>query len=486
MKKAARVLAVVLAGGEGTRLGPLTRQVAKPAIPFHTDHRLIDFALSNLHNSGIGTVHVLMQYQPYSVLQHLSDRWRGPLTGPGCIVNPIIGGERGLARFTGTAHAVYEIRQAIIDTRPEVVAVFSADHVYRMDVRQMIDFHLASGADATVAALPVPCEVARSFGVMEVDGGSRIRRFVEKPLQPLPMPGRPGHALASMGNYLFEPQFLLQTLETCSGGGATDFGGHLLPALVSSHRLVAYDFTGSVIEGLADECDPHYWRDVGTLDAYFAAHMDTLAEPGSRPCFDMAARSWPIHGAASTLDAGRLGWARGRYPQALYASSRSQVEQSILRRGARVGERSEVFRCILGNDVEVGAGCRLRRVIVEAGTRLPAGFEAGLDPVMDRERFAVSPGGIVVIHQGSFAAPSAALSRSKFRLVTIPNPAAGLIAHPAGPITNPAGPITNPAGPITNPAGNSIAHPVSPIPAPAGSLTSARRSDPEASQCTID
>jgi glucose-1-phosphate adenylyltransferase len=401
MKKAAEVLAIVLAGGEGRRLAPLTRQTAKPAVPFHTDLRLIDFALSNLYNSGVGRVKVLMQYQPDSVLQHLRERWCGPWSTSRCTVDPVVGGEGELARFAGTADAVYQVRHAIREARPDVVAVFSADHVYRMDVRPMVERHLQSGADATVSAIPVPCEAARAFGVMEVDRTGRIRRFAEKPAQPSPMPGRPGFALASMGNYLFEPRFLLQALEACHAEGGTDFGNHLLPALVLSHRLMAYDFTQDAIDGLAEECDPHYWRDVGTLDAYFTAHMDTMAEPGGRPCFDVAASSWPIR-SGGAIEAGPRSWGLDRYRRFLPASSRAQVEQSVLRRGVHVGERSEVFRCILGEGVEVGAGCRLRRVIVEAGTRLPAGFKAGFDAESDRARFPVSAGGVVVIPRGHF------------------------------------------------------------------------------------
>jgi glucose-1-phosphate adenylyltransferase len=404
-KREVKVLAFVLAGGEGKRLAPLTKEVAKPAVPFHTQHRLIDFALSNLRNSGIRTMHVLMQYRPESVLEHLTSAWQIHRPDATCFINPVIGGQGGMPHFAGTADAVYRNRREIVDTLPDLVAVFSADHIYRMDVRQMIDFHLDTGADATVAALPVPLAEARGFGVIEARSDGRIKRFAEKPQKPLPMPGRPDHALASMGNYIFSPKVLLEALEATRADGGTDFGGHLLPALVSSHRLMAYDFTTNVIEGLAPEKRSHYWRDVGTLDAYFAAHMDTLAGPGGAPRFDLAAHGWPIRGETSVFDASRRNWALGRYESLAAVAPSAAVEQIILRQGASVGAGAEVERCILGEHVEIGARCRLRNVIVESGTRVPAGFVAGFDPARDREMLTVSDGGIVVIPRSFFSTP---------------------------------------------------------------------------------
>jgi glucose-1-phosphate adenylyltransferase len=403
METNTRVLAFVLAGGEGRRLAPLTRHVAKPAIPFHKSHRLIDFALSNLRNSGVRAIHVLMQYQPQSVLQHLIACWHCGRSDADGFVHPVIGGSSGVPAFAGTADAVYCNRQEIIDFCPDVVAVFSADHIYRMDVRQMIDFHLASGADVTVSALPVPLAEARSFGVIEADTSGRIRRFAEKPPQPRPMPGRPDHAFASMGNYLFSPRVLLEALEATHAAGGTDFGGHLLPSLVDGHRLMAYDFTSNRIDGLPAGCDPHYWRDVGTLDAYFAAHMDTMGAPAQAPRFDVNARCWPIRSATPAFDAARGEWSLGRYRSMATVAASASVEHSILRPGVRVGERAEVFRSILGENVDVGAGCRLRNVIIEADNHVPPGFEVGFDPATDRDWLPVSEGGVVVIPRGFFS-----------------------------------------------------------------------------------
>ena len=428
MEEPTRVLAFVLAGGEGRRLAPLTRHVAKPAIPFHYGHRLIDFALSNLRNSGIRAIHVLMQYQSHSVLRHLMAAWRCGPAGPDGFINPATGGLGGMPVFAGTADAVYRNRQEIIDFRPDVVAIFSADHIYRMDVRQMIDFHLASGADVTVSAVPVPLAEATSFGVLETDDDSRIRRFAEKPRQPQPMSRRPDHAFASMGNYLFSPRVLLEALEATHAAGGTDFGGDLLPALVTSHRLMAYDFTCNRIPGLPAGCDPHYWRDVGTIDAYFAAHMDTIAPPGATARFEIMARAWPIQGADSVFDPSRQEGTFGCYQSAIAGTAR--VEGSILRRGAFVGEGAVVSNCILGEDVDIGAGCRLRNVIVEADNQVPPGFEVGFDPARDHEWLPVSEGGVVVIPRGFFA--TTLLAR------TISGLAGSSIAPTVVPVARPA------------------------------------------------
>ena len=404
MEKATRVLAFILAGGEGKRLAPLTRHIAKPAVPFHARHRLIDFALSNLRNSGIRAVHVLMQYQPRSVLRHLLSTWRADRPDPDGFVNPVTGGTGGIAAFDGTADAVFRNREQIVDFSPDVVVVFSADHIYRMDVRQMIEFHLACDADATVAALPVPLAQARGFGVIEAGEGGRIHRFAEKPARPAPMHGRPGQALASMGNYVFSPRVLLQALDATHVAGGTDFGGDLLPSLVGSHRLMAYDFTTNVVKGTSADADPHYWRDVGTIDAYFAAHMDTL---GPVPRFRLANREWPIRGTAAAGDSTGPEWPFGREQSLAVMSHSAEVEQSILRQGVHIGERALVSRCIVADNVTVGARCRLRNVIVDQDNHLPDGFEAGIDAALDRQCWPVSDAGIVVIPRGFFAAPAA-------------------------------------------------------------------------------
>lgn len=399
MEKATRVLAFVLAGGEGRRLAPLTTHVAKPAAPFHARHRLVDFALSNLRNSGIADIEVLLQYQPHSLLQHLRRAWDADRPGADVRIATSVGGLGGLPPYRGTADAVRCHRDRIAAFAPDLVAIFSADHVYRMDVREMIANHLATGADVSIAAIPVPSPEAHAFGVLCVDADGRVRRFEEKPARPAEIPGRPGVSLVSMGNYLFRPRVLLDALEATHAAGGTDFGRDLLPRLVQTHRLMAYDFGTN---RLAAGSSRPYWRDVGTIDAFFAAHMDML---DAAPPFDLHDARWPIRclgaaGHGSSLPRGVCEDAR--------IGLGARLSATVLRAGVEVGAGAVLERCIVAEDARVGARCRLRNVIVDAGNCLPDGLEVGFRPELDARRFQVSPGGIVVIPRGTFPAPRTA------------------------------------------------------------------------------
>jgi glucose-1-phosphate adenylyltransferase len=280
------VTAFVLAGGEGRRLRPLTETQPKPALPFADGCRIIDFVLSNLLNSGIRSVFVLLQYKPQVLVDHLAANWRSE--DGGVSIEPVLPAARA---FDGTADAVHQSLDVLNLCEPEAVAVFAADHVYRMDARQMLAFHRASDADATVAALPVPIEDAREFGVMRVDGESRITEFQEKPLHPAPMPDDPDRAFVSMGNYLFRPAVLRQALREASLRGEHDFGRHVLPRLIGTHRVMAYDFKRNVVPGLKPHEQPCYWRDVGTLVSYAAARADVA---GTQPLLCLDNPAWPI------------------------------------------------------------------------------------------------------------------------------------------------------------------------------------------------
>ncbi|MGE0798728.1 MAG: sugar phosphate nucleotidyltransferase [Lautropia sp.] len=444
-RSAPRVLAFVLAGGEGKRLAPLTRSVAKPAVPFHRHHRLIDFALANLRNSGIQAIHVLTQYRPESVLEHLARTWGGSGSLYQGFVNPVVGGAHGIERFRGTADAVYCNRDQIVDFCPDVVAVFGADHVYRMDVRQMIDFHMAAGADATIAALPVPLAAARGFGVVAAAPDGRIKSFAEKPHDPEPMPGRPDYAFASMGNYLFQPAALLRALDDVRAAGGTDFGSDLLPHLLAtSARLYAYDFATNVVPGSESSAEPHYWRDVGTLDAYFAAQMDTL---GPRPRFDPRSTAWPIRSHADVSQPGAVGAIADWAADALrdYRSdlggraARSRLSETIVRDGVAIGDGAELSRCVLQDGVTIGSGCRLRNVIVDRDNAVPDGTEIGFDEAADRQRFSVSETGIVVVPAGTFPIVSV---RRPARLI---GRRATLPAQPAAALPSPRNDWLQPA-----------------------------------------
>lgn len=289
------ILAMVLAGGNGSRLYPLTSMHAKPALHFANGHRIIDFVLSSLFNSGISSVYVLTQYKPQSLIDHLSvawaDRFGGRKDGFLRVVRPQTDGRD--VGFRGTADAVHKNRHLIERHRPDLVAVFAADHVYRMNVSQMAEFHRECNADVTVATVPVPIENASAFGVVATGRDGDIREFQEKPVHPTAMAADPGRAYASMGNYLFNPEVLAHLLEQANRSGGTDFGHHIMPGLPGRYRAYAYDFSANVLPGLAPHEDPAYWRDVGTIEALAAARNDSI---GPRPRFDLQNPAWPICG----------------------------------------------------------------------------------------------------------------------------------------------------------------------------------------------
>lgn len=290
-----KILALVLAGGEGTRLYPLTARHAKPALPFANGYRIIDFVLSNLVNSGISSIYVLAQYKPESLIDHLAAAWASRFDAKDRFLKVILPGAcEGSGSFRGTADAVYRNLHLIDRQRPDLVAVFAADHVYRMDVRQMVGFHMGCNADVTVAAVRVPIKKASDFGVMVTDRDGGICEFHEKPEQPVAVPTDPACAYASMGNYLFDPAVLADLLEEANRNGDSDFGRHIMPRLPDRYRTFAYDFSTNLLPGITPHEERGYWRDVGTLDALAAAQKDVA---GSRPRFHLHNSEWPIHGS---------------------------------------------------------------------------------------------------------------------------------------------------------------------------------------------
>ncbi len=288
------IVALVLAGGEGTRLYPLTAEHAKPALPFANGYRIVDFVLSNLVNSGISTIYVLAQYKPASLLRHIETAWAPWLAqGEGMIKVLLPRSNTYGGHFKGTADAVYQYLDVLQAHSPDVVAVFAADHVYRMDVRQMIAFHRSKQAEVTVAAVAVPVEKASSFGIVSTQAEGRVREFIEKPQRAPTLPYNPARAYASMGNYLFEPDVLETALVEGRSRGEIDFGRDLLPRLCRTARVYAYDFSENQVPGVQEFEEPAYWRDVGTLTALAAAQQDAM---GQRPRFNLRNRRWPIRG----------------------------------------------------------------------------------------------------------------------------------------------------------------------------------------------
>jgi len=300
-----KIVALVLAGGEGTRLYPLTAEQAKPALPFASGYRIVDFVLSNLVNSGISTIYVLAQYKPDSLIRHIASAWAPSFSGGEGMIKVLLPRSNTLAgQFKGTADAVYQYLDLLQAHAPDVVAVFAADHVYRMDVRQMAAFHRERDAAVTVSALAVPVDDATSFGVLSTAADGRVREFREKPRHPRAIPGKPHLAYASMGNYLFEAALLERVLQEARRRGDLDFGRDLLPRLCQGERVYAYDFSQNRVPGLQDYEEPAYWRDVGTLSALAAAQQDAM---GARPRFNLWNSRWPIRGnPTETADAARL------------------------------------------------------------------------------------------------------------------------------------------------------------------------------------
>jgi glucose-1-phosphate adenylyltransferase len=396
------VLAFVMAGGEGRRLHPLTAGRCKPAVPFNGRHRIVDFVLSNLVNSGIGRVYLLVQYKSQSLIEHVRQTWTTARALPQHFVTVVPPQMRhGPQWFEGTADAVWQNLQLLDEHQPGLVAVFGADHIYRMDVGQMIDFHRQHEADVTVATLPVPLSDCSGFGIVGVDGQHRVRQFLEKPAMVPSMAGRPGMALASMGNYIFSTDVLRRELQKARDRGESDFGRDILPRLLKSHRVMAYDFHTNVIPGIGAQEEHGYWRDVGTIDAYFAAHFDTL---GPTPRFGMSNRQWPIHACPDDADAAQI------ESGAIHHSSvgagciveAATLDHAMLRRSVHVQAQAQLAHCIVMDRSVVGTGARLKRVIVDQDNHIPPYEVIGHDLAKDRQRFEVSDGGIVVVPKGHF------------------------------------------------------------------------------------
>ncbi len=289
MAQPKKILAIVLAGGEGARLRPLTLSHAKPALPFGGDFRLVDFVLSNLVNSGIDSIYLLAQYKPDSLIRHVSANWELASRGDECFVRVMLP-QQGCV-YRGTADAVRQNLALIEQHAPDIVAVFAADHIYRMDVRQMVQFHGNCAADVTVAATQVPIELASSFGVIAAGHDGGIWDFQEKPEAPVAMPSCPERAYASMGNYLFNTEVLVGALEHAARCGESDFGRHILPRLIRSHQVHAYDFSDNCVPGTQPHEEQAYWRDVGTLEAYLNAQRDVA---GTMPRFNLQNPHWPL------------------------------------------------------------------------------------------------------------------------------------------------------------------------------------------------
>ncbi len=397
------VLAMVMAGGRGQRLHPLTKDRAKPAVPFGGQFRIIDFVLSNFLNSGIYSIYVLTQFKSQSLAEHLQAGWGfGSMLKDHFVVPVPAQMMTGEMWYRGTADAIYQNLNLVRESRPHLVCIFGGDHIYRMDVSQMISFHEGKMADCTVAAITVPVEEASAFGVIEVDDDWRIVGFEEKPAQPRPIPGDPTRALVSMGNYVFNGRALVNMLEDDARDpqSSHDFRRDVIPTRLKDHRLYCYDFTQNRVPG--QSLPNTYWRDVGTIESYYEASLDLRKVI---PEFNLYNLAWPIRTArfddppAKFVhdQENRTGRAINSIVCAGSILSGCTVKNSIIGRNVKIHSYAEVHDSIIFDNVEVGRGARVHRAIVDKNNRIPDGATIGIDPEADRRVHHLSSTGITVV-----------------------------------------------------------------------------------------
>lgn len=400
------VLALVLAGGKGERLHPLTMHRAKPAVPFGGKYRIIDFTLSNCINSHLRNIVVITQYKSLSLDRHLALGWEH-------LLNPELGeyiftippqqriDERW---YEGTADAVFQNIYLIEKENPPYILILSGDHIYKMNYAEMFDFHLRNQAVGTVATIKIDKKDASAFGIVEVDEEHRIIGFHEKPEVPVTIPGEPDYCYASMGVYLFNTEEVITELRVDAGTSSShDFGKNILPAMKDSKRLFAYEFKDE------NRKEAKYWRDVGTLDAYWEANMDLVSVD---PLFNLYDRNWPVRTNqgqyppakfvfAQEHKGGRLGVALDSIVSGGCIISGGRVQNSVLSPDVRVNSFVDIRDSILLENVEIGRNCRIRKAIIDKDVSVPAGTTIGYDPEADRQRFSVSEGGVVIIPKGA-------------------------------------------------------------------------------------
>ncbi|MBI5201000.1 MAG: glucose-1-phosphate adenylyltransferase [Elusimicrobia bacterium] len=396
-----RVLAIVLAGGKGERLYPLTKERSKPAVPFGGKYRIIDFVLSNLVNSGVQSIYILVQYLSQSMIEYIRANWRtAGLTRDQFITMVPPQMRLGEMWYRGTADAVRQNMNLILDFDPEVVAVFGADHIYRMDVGQMLQFHIENKADITVAARPVSLKAATSFGVLQTDSKGKITGFEEKPAAPKHMPGDTSRAYVSMGNYLFSRDVLIDILNSKPAGSVEfDFGKSILPEAYKKYKVLAYDFAAGQLPGMKAYEEQDYWRDVGTLESYYDANMDIL---GAKPKLNLNNRRWFIH--SGRFDGPPAKILDGKITNSIIGDGcfvrNATIKNSILGRGVHVHDGAVIEDSIINDFSKIRADAKLKRVIVDRFNDIPLREAIGHDAERDAKNYFLDSSGIVVVPRG--------------------------------------------------------------------------------------
>jgi glucose-1-phosphate adenylyltransferase len=406
MRANPRVLGIVLAGGEGKRLWPLTADRAKPAVPFGGSYRLVDFVLSNLVNAGYLRICVLTQYKSHSLDRHITTTWRMS-TLLGNYVTPVPAQQRlGPRWFTGSADAIFQSLNLVYDEQPDHIVVFGADHVYRMDPRQMVEQHIESKAEVTVAGIRVPRAEASAFGIIDADENGRIRQFLEKPPDPPGLPDSTDESYASMGNYVFTTEALIEALraDAADEDSVHDMGGSIIPMLTESGAARVYDFADNDVPGATDR-DRGYWRDVGTIDAYYDSHLDMVAV---HPVFNLYNRQWPIFTSHPQLPPAKFvegGLAQESIVGAGSIVAGATIRQSVVFPGVTALQAAYVEGSVLMPGARVGPGAVVRRAILDKNVVVPEGAHIGVEPELDKQRYHVSEGGVTVLGKGEVASP---------------------------------------------------------------------------------